>query len=164
MNALDITEDVIDKLESWSKAYPTDIFLEITEEDINYINFVNPNLSARFFAHVGRHFIDKAFKPAIETLRTLHAENKWLNEEWEKTKKENEYLLNKNMFLLSVVKEKEAEIEALKLSEAIKNSKLDCLFSLVLDGLIENASQHTKDMAIKEVHGYLHELRKAQEK
>ena len=29
---------------------------------------------------------------------------------------------------------------------------------------VTDASQHTKDIAIKEVHSYLHELRKASEK
>ena len=66
-----MVEDTIHMLESWSEAYPTSIFPEITQEDIDYINAVNPNLSARFFANVGRHFIEKGFKPAIQTLEVL---------------------------------------------------------------------------------------------
>ena len=69
MSKYELAEDVIYMLESWSEAYPTDIFPEITAKDIEYINAVNPNLSSRFFAHVGRHFIEKGFKPAIEMLR-----------------------------------------------------------------------------------------------
>ena len=69
MNAYELADDVIHMLESWSKAYPTDIFPEITKENIEYINAVNPNLSSRFFAHVGRHFIKKGFTPAINMLR-----------------------------------------------------------------------------------------------
>ena len=74
-NELADVEDVINNLQSWSEAYPTDIFPEITEQDIEYINAVNPNLSARFFAHVGRHFIKKGFEPAIDMLRRQQANN-----------------------------------------------------------------------------------------
>jgi hypothetical protein len=67
----ELAEDTIHMLQSWSEAYPTDIFPEITQEDIDYINAVDPNLSARFFGHVGRHFIKKGFEPAIETIAEL---------------------------------------------------------------------------------------------
>jgi hypothetical protein len=69
MNAYELADDVIHMLESWSKAYPTSMFPDPTQEDIDYINAQNKNLSARFFAHVGRHFINKGFTPAINILR-----------------------------------------------------------------------------------------------
>ena len=72
-NELADADDVIHKLQSLSEAYPTDIFPEIIEQDIEYINAVNQNLSARFFAHVGRHFIKKGFEPAITMLRQQQA-------------------------------------------------------------------------------------------
>ena len=68
-------EDVIHTLESWSKAYPISMFPDPTQEDIDYINAENKNLSARFFAHVGRHFINKGFTPAIAALHQLQKEN-----------------------------------------------------------------------------------------
>ena len=69
MNAYELADDVIHMLERWCEAYPTDIFPEISKEDIEYINAVNTNLSSRFFAHVCRHMIKKGFKPAIDMLR-----------------------------------------------------------------------------------------------
>jgi hypothetical protein len=67
-------EDMVHMLTTWSEAYPTDIFPEITKEDIEYINAVNPHLSGRFFAHVGRHFASKALEPAIAMIKELTGE------------------------------------------------------------------------------------------
>ncbi len=85
-------DDVIHKLQSWSESYPTDIFPEITEQDIEYINAVNPNLSARFFANVGRHFIKKGFEPAIDMLRRQQANNALQDEAYLSQMKEIEAL------------------------------------------------------------------------
>lgn len=74
LSSSEMADDVVYMLESWSEAYPTNIFPEISKEDIEYINAVNPNLSSRFFAHVGRHLIKKGFKPAIDMLRQQASE------------------------------------------------------------------------------------------
>jgi len=63
--------EMVSMLKGWSEAYPTSIFPEITQDDINFINSNNPNLSAKFFAHVGRHFIKKGFEPSIKLLEKI---------------------------------------------------------------------------------------------
>jgi hypothetical protein len=68
----DDIEEMVQRLQNWCEAYPTDIFPEITKEEIDYINAQNKNLSAKYFAHVGRHFIAKGLKPALDLLLRIY--------------------------------------------------------------------------------------------
>ena len=68
----DDIEEMVQRLQNWCEAYPTDIFPEITKEEIDYINAQNKNLSGKYFAHVGRHFIAKGLKPALDLLLRIY--------------------------------------------------------------------------------------------
>lgn len=81
----DDIEEMIQRLQNWCEAYPTDIFPEISKEELDYINAQNKNLSGKFFAHVGRHFIAKGLKPALDLfLRIYTHPHQWQGDKDEK--------------------------------------------------------------------------------
>ena len=69
----DKIDDVLQMLESWSSAYPEDIFSKPTDADYAYIRQI-AGLSERLFSEWGRHFINKGFLPAINLIKELQEE------------------------------------------------------------------------------------------
>ena len=131
MNAYELADDVIHMLESWSEAYPTSMFPDPTQEDIDYINAENKNLSARFFAHVGRHFINKGFTPAIDMLRQQAGRIAELEKQSYRQKHEGfSTIIDKTTPQTKPLSDEEIEILAsLNLCYQIEDSKVSGVFN-----------------------------------
>lgn len=67
-------DSILNQLESWGKAYPTDIFREITDEDREWLHSTRPGLMDRIAAGMGRHMhkmIEKDIAALSTALRAL---------------------------------------------------------------------------------------------
>jgi hypothetical protein len=56
-DANDLISEILHKLNSWSEAYPTDIFPDPTPEHIQQVNSIYPSAVTRISARVGRHMV-----------------------------------------------------------------------------------------------------------
>jgi hypothetical protein len=75
----DAAEDAIDtllnRLDGWDKAYPTDIFREVSDEEVNWLHTTKPGLCDRISAGMGRH-IAKRIREDLTALRAAIKESK----------------------------------------------------------------------------------------
>jgi len=54
----DIIETILNRLEGWSKAYPTDMFSELTEAERDWLHENKRGLMDRISASMGRHMVN----------------------------------------------------------------------------------------------------------
>jgi hypothetical protein len=69
----DAIDNILQRLESWGKAYPTDIFREITDEDRNWLHETRPGLMDRIAAGMGRHMYSQIAKDIAALVEALES-------------------------------------------------------------------------------------------
>lgn len=69
---LDEFGDIVHRLEGWDRAYPTDIFREVTDAERDWLHETKPGLIDRISASMGRHMASR-IREDIGKLRDLLA-------------------------------------------------------------------------------------------
>lgn len=70
--AMDVADTIINRLEGWDRAYPTDIFREVTDEESKWLHETRPGLIDRISAGMGRHMAG-CIREDLATLRAAIA-------------------------------------------------------------------------------------------
>ena len=68
----DAADGVLNRLEGWAKAYPVDIFSEVTDDECDWLHATKPGLIDRISARMGRHMA-ACIAEDVAKLRTLVA-------------------------------------------------------------------------------------------
>ena len=70
--AMDVADTIMHRLEGWDRAYPTDIFREVTDAEMKWLHETRPGLIDRISAGMGRHMAG-CIREDLATLRAAIA-------------------------------------------------------------------------------------------